>query len=75
VVISAILSSHHDGMTEVIATLGGKRTLDAAERRYLVPSPDFGTRSPFGFVIDEALHQLYDGPSSFIGGDARRATA
>jgi hypothetical protein len=75
VVISAILSSHHDGMTEVIATLGGKRTLDAAERRYLVPSPDYGTRSPFGFVIDEALHQLYDGPSSFIGGDARRATA
>ncbi|WP_107676216.1 hypothetical protein [Agrobacterium sp. LAD9] len=75
VVISAILSSHHVGLTEVIATLGGKRDLDAVERRYLVPSPDYATRSPLGFVIDMDRHQLYDGPSSFIGWDARRTSA
>lgn len=75
VVISAILSSHHVGMTEVIATLGGKRDLDPIERRYLVPSPDYATRSPLGFVVDVDRHELYDGPSSFIGWDARRRPA
>ncbi|KNY31231.1 hypothetical protein YA62_024820 [Agrobacterium sp. LC34] len=75
VVISAILSSHHAGMTEVIATLGGRRDLDALERRYLVPSPEYATRSPFGFVIDMDRHQPYDGPSSFIGWDPGRTAA
>lgn len=72
VVISAILSDQHQGMTEVIATLGGKRDLSAGERRYLVPSPEYGTRNPLGFVIDPGRHQLYDGSSSFVGWKARR---
>ncbi|GEO87261.1 hypothetical protein ASC75_19485 [Aminobacter sp. DSM 101952] len=72
VVISAILSDPRPGMTEVIATLGGKRDHSAEERRYLVPSPEYVTRSPLGFVIDPDRHQLYDGRSSFVGWDARR---
>lgn len=72
VVISAILSDQHQGMTEVIATLGGKRDPALQERRYLVPCPEYGRRNPLGFVIDPDRHQLYDGPSRFVGWAARR---
>lgn len=57
VVISAIRSDHHSGMTEVIATRGGRRDSHLEERRFL---------GRFGFVIDEAWHAAYDGPSSFV---------
>lgn len=74
VVNSAIYSVQHAGMTEVVATKGG--LLGAgAERRFLVPSEDYSTRGPFGFVIDEARHQSYDGPSSFVGWHERRSVA
>lgn len=66
VVISAIYSDHRPGFTEVIATRGGRRDRVAEERRFLVPSKDYKV-GPFGFVIDEARHAVYDGPSSFIG--------
>lgn len=66
VVISAIYSDHHPGFTEVVATRGGRRDPAAEERRFLVPSADYKV-GPFGFVIDEARHAVYDGPSSFIG--------
>lgn len=66
VVISAIYSDHHPGFTEVVATRGGRRDPVAAERRFLVPSRDYKV-GPFVFVIDEARHAVYDGPSSFIG--------
>ncbi|THK33918.1 hypothetical protein EHS39_33435 [Ensifer sp. MPMI2T] len=66
VVISAIRSEHHLDMTEVIATLGGKRGDGAKERRFLVPSADYAA-GRFGFVIDETKHAAYSGPSSFVG--------
>ena len=74
VVNSAIYSVLHAGMTEVVATKGGRRG-GGAERRFLVPSEDYSTRGPFGFVIDESRHQSYDGPSSFVGGVERRSVA
>lgn len=66
VVISAIYSDHHPGLTEVVATRGGRRDQRAEERRFLVSSADYKV-GPFGFVIDEARHAAYDGRSSFIG--------
>ena len=65
VVISAIRSDHQAGMTECVATLGGDRRA-AEQRRYLVPSDEYRP-GRFGFVIDEARHRLYDGPSNFVG--------
>jgi hypothetical protein len=73
VVISALRSDHHPGMTEVIATRGGKRDRDVQERRFLVPSADYNA-GPFGFVIDESRHAVYDGPSSFASWTGRNAT-
>jgi hypothetical protein len=64
IVIAALRSDHHPGMTEVIATIGGKRDERAEERRFLVPSCDYAV-GRFGFVIDETKHAAYDGPSSF----------
>lgn len=72
IVVSAILSDHHPGMTEVVATIGGTRSNRADERRFLVPSAEYADRGSFGFVIDDARHAGYDGPSSFIGWQARR---
>lgn len=72
IVISALRSDHHSGMTEVIATRGGKRDHDAEERRFLVPSTAYEV-GRFGFVIDEALHAVYDGPSSFVTWAGRSA--
>ena len=71
VVNSAIYSGQYAGMTEVVATKGGLRGA-GAERRFLVPSAEYSTRGPFGFVIDETRHQSYDGPSSFVGWRERR---
>ncbi len=67
IVSSAIFSEHHAGMTEVVARRGTERTIDEVERRYLIDSTEYAGRGPFGFVINEARHQLYEGPSSFVG--------
>ncbi|WP_409518779.1 DUF7007 domain-containing protein [Rhizobium laguerreae] len=69
IVISALRSEQHAGMTEVIATIGGVRATDE-ERRYLVPSDEYEV-GRFGFVIDPARHAAYDGSSSFINWQAR----
>lgn len=66
VVISAIYSDQHRGFTEVIATRGGRCDPKSEERRFLVHSGDYKVGA-FGFVIDEARHAVYEGPSSFLG--------
>ncbi len=66
IVISAIRSDHRAGFTEVVATLGGKRGERVEERRFLVPVEEYKS-GPFGFVIDEVRHPIYDGPASFVG--------
>jgi len=73
IVTSAILSDHCPGMTEVIAVLGGKDAAGKEERRFLVPSTEYNV-GRFGFVIDQDHHEAYDGPSSFIGWQRRRAS-
>lgn len=65
IVISALRSNQHPGMTECVASLGGDRRA-AEQRRYLVASDEYRI-GRFGFVIDEARHRLYDGPSGFVG--------
>ncbi|TCN26955.1 DUF7007 domain-containing protein [Sinorhizobium americanum] len=72
IVISALRSERHPGMTEVIATVGGKRGDHVDERRFLVPSDEYAV-GRFGFVIDEAKHAAYDGPPSFAGWRGRVA--
>ncbi|MFN7092118.1 MAG: DUF7007 domain-containing protein [Allorhizobium sp.] len=67
VVISAIFSDQHPGMTEVMAVVGGHGRADKDERRFLIPSDEYAGRSRFGFVIDPNRHAEYHGPSSFIG--------
>lgn len=74
VVISAIYSDQHAGMTEVVAAKGGKRGA-GTKRRFLVSSDEYSTRGPFGFVIDDVRHRSYDGPSSFIGWHERSSVA
>ncbi len=66
VVISAIYSDQHRGFTEVIATRGGRRDPQSEESRFLVPSGEYKVGA-FGFVIDEARHAVYDGPSRLDG--------
>lgn len=66
IVVSAITSKHASGFVETVATLGGKRGPGTEERRFLVPSNEYHV-GRFGFVIDEARHQLYGGPSDFVG--------
>lgn len=66
IVVSAITSKHVSGFVETVATLGGKRGPGTEERRFLVPSNEYHVGG-FGFVIDEARHQLYGGPSDFVG--------
>ncbi|KQZ91749.1 hypothetical protein ASD74_20550 [Rhizobium sp. Root564] len=66
IVMSAIFSGQHPGMTEVVAVLGGNRRTDVDERRFLVPSDEYAGRGRFGFVIDPDRHEEYHGPSSFI---------
>lgn len=72
VVISAHRSDHHPGMTEVIATRGGKRDRHVDERRFLVPATEYEVER-FGFVIDEARHAAHDGPSCFASWAGRSA--
>ncbi|MCP3468142.1 hypothetical protein [Bradyrhizobium sp. CCGUVB23] len=66
IVVSAITSKHASGFVETVATLGAKRGPGTEERRFLVPSNEYHV-GRFGFVIDEARHQLYGGPSDFVG--------
>lgn len=66
IVISAIRSEQQDGFVEVIATLGGARGPKTEKRRFLVPAAEYEI-GRFGFVVDPARHDAYDGPSSFIG--------
>ncbi|MCZ7977384.1 hypothetical protein EXN32_11930 [Agrobacterium tumefaciens] len=73
VVISAIFSSHHADMTEVVASRGGRRDGRAQEIRFLVPRAEYAARDRFGFVIDPDRHGRYDGPSSFAGWQRRVA--
>lgn len=69
IVVSAIHSDQVSGFTEVVATIGGKRSAGVVSRRFLVPRDEYGIDgNRFGFVIDEARHRPYDGPSSFVGG-------
>ncbi len=65
-VASAITSNHEPGFVEVVATLGGKRGPGTEERRFLVPCDEYRI-GRFGFVVDAARHQLYGGPSDFVG--------
>ena len=74
IVASAISSGHHTGLVEVVAVLGGRRGANPMERRFLVPKPEYDGRGPFGFVIDEGHHAAYDGPSSFVGWQGRKAS-
>jgi hypothetical protein len=66
IVTSAIASLHEKGFVEVVATPGGRRGAGTEERRFLVPSDEYEV-GRFGFVIDEARHHPYGGPSDFIG--------
>ncbi len=66
IVISAIRAEQHHGFVEVIATPGGARGPKTEERRFLVPAAEYEI-GRFGFVVDPARHDAYDGPSSFIG--------
>ena len=66
IVISAIKSEHHSRHVEVIATLGGHRDRGADQRRFLVPSGEYEI-GRFGFVVDPDRHEIYEGPSSFVG--------
>ena len=74
IVALAITSGHHPGMVEVVAIRGGRRGANTMERRCLVPKPEYEGRGPFGFVIDEGRHAAYDGPSSFVGWERRKAS-
>ncbi|RUV54156.1 hypothetical protein EOA85_26000 [Mesorhizobium sp. M5C.F.Ca.IN.020.29.1.1] len=73
IVVSAITSDHDKDFVEVIATPGGKRGPGTEERRFLVPSDEYRI-GHFGFVIDPERHQVYHGPSSFVGWQGRRAS-
>ena len=66
IVISAIRSEHHGRHVEVIATLGGHRDRETEQRRFLVPSDEYEI-GRFGFVVDPDRHEVYEGPSSFVG--------
>lgn len=66
IVVSAIISKHVGGFVETVATPGGKRGPGTEERRFLVSVDEYDV-GRFGFVIDEARHQVYGGPSDFIG--------
>jgi hypothetical protein len=66
IVVSAITSKHESGFVEVVATPGGKRGPGIEERRFLVPAGEYHV-GRFGFVIDETRHQVYGGPSDFVG--------
>lgn len=62
IVVSAIRSDVRPGFVECIATLGGDRA--GSRRCYLVPAGEYRCE-PHGFVIDEARHDIWDGPTAF----------
>ena len=60
VVLSAVYSSDHPGMTEVNATLGGKRPSygeDWNDRKFLVPSAEYSAVPLGKFVVDLERHE------------------
>lgn len=63
VVVSAIASKTREGFIECVASLGGDG-MSAPRRGFLVPAGEYRS-GPHGFVIDEARHEAWDGPSSF----------
>ena len=63
--IAAISSRQHPGFVECIATIGGERQ-SGTQRRYLVSEADYATRV-HAFVVDPQRHQVFTGPSSFVG--------
>ncbi len=71
IVVAAITSEQEKGFVECIATRGDKRG-HVEERRFLVPSTEYRV-GQFGFVIDEARHRAWDGPSDFAGRRGRAA--
>lgn len=73
-IVASAISSHQPGMVEVVAVLGARQGKHVQERRFLVPTTEYQARGPFGFVIDEGRHAAYDGPSSFIGWQPRKAS-
>ncbi|MCC8956033.1 hypothetical protein H8B02_22150 [Bradyrhizobium sp. Pear77] len=73
IVISAVTSTHCEGFVECVATPGGRRGAGTEERCFLVPSAEYEVRR-FGFVIDPNRHQVYGGPSDFVGWQAGSAT-
>lgn len=56
VVVSAITARDNPDLVDVVATLGGRRVFDSAQRGFRVPTSEYATRSRFGFVIDPARH-------------------
>lgn len=72
VVTSAIRSSLHAGMVEVVARRSSSSVGQDEESRFLVPSAEYERRGRFGFVIDEQRYAIYDGPSDFLGWHPRR---
>lgn len=72
IVVSAITSTHQEGVVECVATPGGGRGAGTEERRFLVPTGEYGM-GRFGFVIDPDRHRLYGGPSDFAGWRSGRA--
>ncbi len=73
IVTSAITSSRCEGFVECVATPGGRRGAGTEERRFLVPSSEYEV-GRFGFVIDSDRHQVYGGPSDFVGWQTGRIT-
>lgn len=73
IVISAIISSRCEGFVECVATPGATRGAGTEERRFLVPTSEYEV-GRFGFVIDPIRHQVYGGPSDFVGWQTGRAT-
>ena len=52
--------------------MSAQETFETAERRFLVPSGEYEA-GRFGFVIDPDRHQVYGGPSDFVGWGPGRA--
>ncbi len=65
VVVSAITSKTREGFVECVASRGGGG-LTTPRRSFLVRTSEYRS-GLHGFVIDEARHEAWDGPSSFIG--------
>jgi hypothetical protein len=70
IVVAAITSEQQHGFVECIATSGGRRCAGTEERRFLVPADKYDI-GRFGFVIDPDRHDVYAGPSSFVGWNGR----